>query len=182
MIRPYKHIQSNFHSLQSFINHLFLDVIFHAPKLPQNQFDSSMVLAKYQPLIDEVNDDYLLKPLKESFIICKTLKPKDLKILKRGVHVNNKIRLLCNGELNPVGYEEIVVINKDLSKQLKTFFDKLYDEAINRAIFYNNYQKVDDYYKVLVGRSRACRSCGINKVLTKFHSKRSALDHYLPRN
>lgn len=182
MIRPYKHIQSNFHSLQSFVNHLFLDVIFCAPKLPQNQFDSSMVLTKYQPLIDEVNDEFLLNPLKGSFTICKTLKAKDLKILKRGVHVNNKIRLLCNGELTPVEYQDINKINKDLSKHLKTLFDKLYDKAINRAIFYNNYQKVDEYYKDLVGRSRVCRACGINKVLTKFHSKRSALDHYLPRS
>lgn len=182
MIRPYKHIRSNFHSLQSFVNHLFLEVIFKAPKLPQNQFDSSMVLAKYQPLIDDVNDEYLLNPLKEIYKICRSLNPQDLKVLKRGVHVNNKIRLLCNGELSPVDYEDINNIDKDLSKHLKTFFDKLYDEAIKRAIFYSNYQKIDDYYNDLVGRSRTCRACGINKVLTKFHSKRSALDHYLPRN
>lgn len=182
MIRPYKHINSKFHKIQSFVNHLFLDVIFRAPNLPNMTFDISLVLPKYQSLITEVNEEYLLKPITESFAICKALSKKHLKALKRGVHQNNKIRLLCNGDLTPLGYGDIDLINEDLSKQIRIFFDKLYDEAVKKAAFYNTYGKIDDYYKDLVGKSRTCRCCGINKVLIKFHSKRSALDHYLPRN
>lgn len=182
MIRPYKHINSKFHKIQSFVNHLFLDIIFRAPYIGQADFDTSLVLPKYKPLIDEVNDEYLLNPIKECYRICKTLSKENLKILKRGVHQNNKIRLLCNGDSAPLEYSGIDLISADLSKQIKIFFDKLYDEAVNKAVFYHKYGKVEDYYKSLVGKSRSCRCCGINKVLIKFHSKRSALDHYLPRN
>lgn len=182
MIRPYKHINSKFHKVQSFVNHLFLDVIFRAPYIAQAVFDTSLVLPKYKPLIDEVSDEYLLNPITECFAICKTLSKKHLKTLKRVVHQNNKIRLLCNGDLTPLEYTDIDLISEDLSKQIKIFFDKLYDEAVNKAVFYHRYGKIEDYYKNLVGKSRTCRCCGINKVLIKFHSKRSALDHYLPRN
>lgn len=182
MIKPYKHVQSKFHDIQSFVNHLFLDVIFRAPHIPQPTFDSSLILPKYRPLMDEVNEEYLLNPIKSCYRICKTLSRENLKTLKRGVHQNNKIRLLCNGDLKPLEYSEIDLINADLSKQIKIFFDKLYDEAVNKAVFYNKYGKIADYYKSLVGKSRTCRCCGVNKILIKFHSKRSALDHYLPRN
>ncbi len=181
MIRPYKHIHSRFHEIQSFVNHLFLDVVFRSPYISQATFDSSLILPKYRPLIDEVNEEFLLNPVKECYRICKDLSIVDLKTLKRGVHNNNKIRLLCNGELKPVEYSDIDLIDKDLSKQIKKIFDLLYDEAVTKAIFYHRYGKIDDYYKSLVGKSRTCRCCGVNKVLIKFHSKRSALDHYLPR-
>jgi hypothetical protein len=164
------------------VNHLFLDVIFRAPYIPQAVFNTSLVLPKYQPLIAGVNDEYLLNPITECFAICKTLSKSHLKTLKRGVHQNNKIRLLCNGDFTPLEYADIDLISEDLSKQIKIFFDKLYDEAVNKAVFYHRYGKIEDYYKSLVGKSRTCRCCGINKVLIKFHSKRSALDHYLPRN
>lgn len=182
MIRPYIHINSRFHKIQSFVNHLFLDVIFRAPYIDQDIFDISLVLPKYAPLINEVNHEYLLNPIKECYSICKTLSKENLKALKRGVHQNNKIRLLCNGDLAPLEYSDIDIISSPLSTQIKIFFDKLYDEAVNKAVFYHEYGKVDDYYKSLVGKSRTCRCCGINKVLIKFHSKRSALDHYFPRN
>lgn len=182
MIRPYKHIPSEIHKIQSFVNYLFLEVVFRAPYIPIVEFETSLVLPKYKALIDEVNVDYLLNPVKECYKICKTTSKKNLKILKRGVHNNNKIRQLCNGELTALDYSDIDLINIDLSKQIKIFFDKLYDEAVNKAVFYNKYGKIEDYYKSLVGKSRTCRCCGINKVLIKFHSKRSALDHYLPRN
>lgn len=182
MIRPYKHINSRFHKIQSFVNHLFLDVVFRAPYIAQAVFDTSLVLPKYKPLIDEVNDEYLLNPITECFKICKTLSKKHLKTLKRGVHQNNRIRLLCNGDLTPLEYSDVDLISEDLSQQIKFFFDKLYDEAVNKAVFYKKYGTIDEYYKSLVEASSTCRCCGINDVLIKFHSKRSALDHYLPRN
>ncbi|MFD0749215.1 hypothetical protein ACFQZS_03615 [Mucilaginibacter calamicampi] len=158
-----------------------MEVIFRAPYLEEAIFDLSLVIPKYQRLIDEVNHEYLLNPVAECFSICKTLSRWQLKALKRGVHQNNKIRLLCNGDWLPLEYADIDLISEELSKQIKIFFDKLYDEAVTKAVFYHKYGKIEDYYKDLVGKSRTCRCCGINKVLIKFHSKRSALDHYLPR-
>ncbi|WP_114819237.1 hypothetical protein [Chryseobacterium sp. KLBC 52] len=182
MIKPYKLVASPFHEIQSFVNHLFLDVIFRAPHFAQLDFDTSLVLPKYRALLDEINSEYLLNPVSECFAICKTLSPKNLKILKRGVHNNNKIRLLCNGDLTPVEYSDIDRINSILSNHLKFFFDNLYNQAVKKAVFYHKFGTIDNYYKELVEKSRTCRCCGVNKVLIKFHTHRGALDHYLPRN
>lgn len=181
MLKPYKYKHSEIHKVQSFVNHVILDIISRAPKISDKVFSSNLVLPKYRKLIDEVNAEYILNPLSEAYLICKSLKSENLKVLKKAVHNNNKIRQLCNGELEPVQYSEISKINTDLSKHLKIFCDFIYDQSINKAPFYNKYEKIGDYYKKLVGRSSICRFCGINKVLTEFHSKRSALDHYLPR-
>lgn len=181
MLRPYFYTYSKIVKVQSFVNHVMLDVIFRASKIPAVTFSSDLVLSKYKSLIDDVNEEYILTPLVKAFEICKGLKPKDLKTLKRAVHNNNKIRELCNGVISPVKYSEIQSINQNLSIAIKTFCDSLYDDSIDLAPFYKTYENVDDYYKKVVKRSSVCRCCGINKVLTQFHKHRSALDHYLPR-
>lgn len=182
MLRPFKHTSSKFYKINSFVNHLFLDVIFRANKISRKTFTSNLLLPKYRPFVDDVNKIYVLNPIKECFKICKTLPPKDLKTLKRGVYNNSKIRELCNGSITPLEYEDIDKINTDLSNQIKIFFNYLYDEVVLKAPIYNNYEKIEDYYKKIVGKSTTCRCCGSGKILNKFHSKRSALDHYLPRN
>jgi len=158
-----------------------LDIIFRAPKIAASNFSSALVLPKYRALIDEINSDYILTPLSQAFLLCKMLDNKKLKRLKRAVHVNNKIRELCDGEIEPITYDEIEIIDSELKKAIKLFCDKLYDNVIDLAPCYNMYEEIDGYYKKVVQRSSKCRCCGINKVLTKFHTHRSALDHYLPR-
>jgi len=182
MLRPYVFSNSKIHKIQSFVNHVMLDVIFNAPKIATPIFTSNLVMAKYRMLIDDINVEYVLNPLVDMYRICKILSPKDLKILKRAVHDNNKIRQLCNGDIQPIRYSDIDKIDSDLVKAIKVFCRHLYDDVVGLAPFYNNYEDINAYYKKLVQRSSACRCCGINKVLTKFHTNRSALDHYLPRN
>jgi hypothetical protein len=159
-----------------------LDVIFRAPKLAAPNFSSALVLPKYQGLIDGVNHAYILNPLTQAYQICKGLNPIQLKILKKAVHCNIRIRELCDGTIEPVKYGEIDKIDPNLSVALRTFCDSLYEHSVKLAPFYHAYEHIGDYYKKLVGRSSSCRCCGINKILIKFHSKRSGLDHYLPLN
>jgi hypothetical protein len=158
-----------------------LDVIFNAKNIAAATFNSALVLPKYRPLIDNTNDDYILIPLTEAYLICKTLNRFQIKLLKRAVHNNNKIRELCNGDVQPVKYEQIEAINADLKKAIKLFCDCLYDHCIKLEPFYTSYENINAYYKTVVKKSSVCKCCGINKVLTQFHTHRSALDHYLPR-
>ncbi len=181
MLRTFKHTYSKFYKINSFVNHLFLDVVFRANKLSNDTFNSNLLLPKYRCFVNGINNTYVLDPIKECYKICRVLPQKDLKTLRKGVHNNSKIRELCNGNLEPLEYSDIEVISIELSKHLKTFFNYLYDEVVTKAPIYNNYEKIDDYYKKLVGRSLTCRCCGTNNILGQFHSKRSALDHYLPR-
>lgn len=181
MLRPYTLIYSKIHKVQSFVNHVMLDVVLRAPKLAAPAFSAALVMPKYRMLIDDINADYVLIPLSDAYRICKRLTPQQLKILKKAVHNNNKIRALCDGNLQPVTYEEIRSIDEDLQKAIKAFCDYLYDKVLDLAPCYNQYEEVKGYYKKIIKRSSVCRCCGINKVLTEFHTHRSALDHYLPR-
>jgi len=183
MLRPYTFSYTKIVSTQSFVNHVMLDVIFRAPKIAAPAFSSALVLPKYQNIIDNINNEYILSPLSKVYQICKSLGREDLKLLKTAVHNNNQIDDLCKCKdgIQPVSYSDIQLINKDLALALKIFCDFLYDKSINRAPFYNIYGTVDAHYKNIVGRSSVCRCCGINKVLTKYHTHSSALDHYLPR-
>ena len=181
MLRPYKFKHHKIHKAQSFVNYIVLEILCKARSFTQPNFSSALVLPKYRSLIDDVNVEYILNPLTEAYAICRTLSRKDLNVLKSAVLQNNRIRELCNGEIKPVLYADIEKINARLSEQIKVFCDKLYDESINKAAFYRQFETIDAYYKQLVGRSSICRLCGINKVLTKFHKHRSALDHFLPR-
>lgn len=158
-----------------------LDVIFNAKNIPNVAFSSNLVLPKYKNLIDKTNNKYIFTPLKKAYKICKNLNREQIKLLKTAVHNNNKIRELCNGDIQPVKYEQIEVINADLKKAIKLFCDSLYDHCIKLEQFYTSYENINTYYKTVVKKSSVCRCCGINKVLTQFHTHRSALDHYLPR-
>lgn len=181
MLRTYTYLYSKIQKAQSFINHVMLDVIFNAKALADPSFSSTLVLPKYRDLIDGINNEYILTPLSEAYLICKGLEKKQIKLLKTSVHNNNKIRELCNGSIQPIKYERIELIDKNLSKAIKKFCDSLYDHCINLAPFYKYYEDINAFYKKLVNKSSVCRCCGINKILTKFHTHRSALDHYLPR-
>ncbi|MBG6233779.1 hypothetical protein IWX76_000334 [Pedobacter sp. CAN_A7] len=180
MLKPYKIQKHDIHKIQSFVNHLVIDVLCK-PHI-SDQFSSLLLLPKYRDLVDNVNDEYILKPISESFLICKNvLKKKDLKLLKSAVLNNNQIRKLCTGELNPVLYEDIINLNADLAKYLKVFCDHLYKHSINLEAFYSVYGKVESYYRKFAGADLTCRFCGIGNILGQFHSKRSALDHYFPK-
>lgn len=181
MIRPYKYSYNKIQKIQSFVNHVMLDIIFRAPEINDPIFSSNLVLPQYRILITDINDNYVLYPLSDAYLICKGLSKKQLKTLKKAVHNNNKIRELCNGTIEPVKYSEIEEINAGLVVALKSFCNYLYDNVIKLAPFYNNYEDINVYYKTVVRKSSFCRCCGINKVLTQFHTHRSALDHYLPR-
>lgn len=181
MIRPYNYSFSRIQKVQSFINHVMLDVVFNARNITEATFSSALTLPKYRDLIDKINDQYIQKPLSDAFLICKNLSSKNIKLLKTAVHNNNKIRELCNGSIQPVKYEQIEAIDATLKVAIKTFCDHLYDHCIKLEPFYNTYENINEYYKKVVKRSSFCRCCGINKVLTQFHTHRSALDHYLPR-
>lgn len=181
MIKPFIYKHHSIHKAQSFVNYVFLEVILKAQKIAEPVFSSDLVIEKYKDLIDGINADYIKNPLIQIYATCKTLNNKSLKVLRKAIINNNRIRELCKGEIEPVLYSEIEAVNSDLAKNLKSFCDNLYDESIKKAPFYSKYKTIDNYYNFLVGKSLTCRACGRPTVLTKFNSYRSGLDHYLPR-
>lgn len=182
MLQPYQFKYSKIHRVHSFVNYVMLQVMLKAKTLVAADFDSSLVLPKYQNLIDSTNPKYILTPLKEIYLICKGLSPAHLKTLRKAVHNNNQIRELCNGKRKPVRYIDIEKIDAELAKQVKIFCDALYTECLDLACFYSQYETTTAYYKKLVGRKVVCNCCGVFHILNKYHAHRSALDHYLPKS
>jgi hypothetical protein len=148
MIKPFIYKHHSIHKAQSFVNYVFLEVILKAQKIAEPVFSSDLVIEKYKNLIDGINDDYIKNPLVQIYAICKTLNNKSLKVLRKAIINNNRIRELCKGEIEPVLYSEIEAINSDLAKNLKSFCDNLYDESIKKAPFYNKYHCYPKVFRI----------------------------------
>lgn len=187
MVRlKYEPVESELHRMQSFVNYMMLEVILKAPKMEMEHFSTNMVIPRYQGLIDGVNDKYLLEPLKIMYDRCRSLKPYQLKVLRKAVYNNNRIKELCEGHLKPVHYSELENVlgeeNKDLLEAIKTFCYALYDQCLRRKPFKDKYEDIGQYYKKMVGRDSDCIMCGYMYVIeTELDDAMSAFDHFLPR-
>jgi hypothetical protein len=183
MLHPYVFKHNKIHRVQSFVNYIVLEVLCKPYIAPE--FSPNIVHPKYKSLIDDVKPEYILTPLTEAFKICKRLydsgQRKKLKILKKAVLQNNRIRELCSGDIEPVLYVDIEKVDETLSKNIKIFCDSLYKHSIKLEPFYIQFGKIDLYYKQLVGASFTCNACGRTSLLSKNNSPRSAFDHYLPK-
>lgn len=163
-----------------------LEVILKAPKMEKDCFEVGMVIPRYQILIEGVNEDYLLKPLKIMYDSCRHLKPYQLRFLRRAVYCNNKIEDLCEGKLQPVHYSELENIlgaeNEKLLAAIKIFCYELYNSCLKRKVFIDEYEDIKDYYNHLVKRNSNCVMCGQTDAIdTELDDTMSAFDHYLPR-
>lgn len=182
MLKPYRFHRASIQRIQTFVNFLFLEIMCRAPKLDEASFLPSMATPRYERLLCSVRADYLLQPLQRIYTICRTLPPQALKILRRAVHTNNRIRELCRGELHPVLYDDLQAINPQLADQIRLFCDNLYDRVLTLAPFEHEFGSVGTYYRRLVERDSTCRFCGLGSVHNRFTTKRSDLDHYLPKS
>jgi 5-methylcytosine-specific restriction endonuclease McrA len=102
--------------------------------------------------------------------------------LKNGFKVNNAIEELCKGNGTPLLYSQIQNFSLPLKQQLEKFSKNLYSVVPQRAAFKNVCGDIDNYYDGLVGTNEKCPFCGISDILTPDHTKRDALDHYLPKD
>jgi len=167
---------------QSFVNHLFLDVIFNKTVLENNlSFSTALVIGKYNSIISSFGDEYL-SSVSDVFNICRGLNSKHLKVLRRAVHHNNKIEKLCSGELTPVTYREINKIDTNLSIEIQKICGRLYKYIVDRQPFYSVYGRKGDFYKEIIGEETVCSCCGIGTMLNKYQTPVGALDHYFPIN
>lgn len=183
MLKPFVYKHHTLAKVQSFVNYLFLDVIFNNSVLTGNNvFTSNMVINKYRGIINNVNTEYLLDPLVAIFNKCKTLNRKQIRLLRTAVHSNNKIGPLCRGEVDPITYREIDKMDKELSIELRKLFGKLYKYVIDLQPVYSIYGHKADFYKNIIGQETVCCCCGVGTMLTVHQEPVGALDHYFPIN
>ncbi|MCL1665125.1 hypothetical protein M2T78_12725 [Elizabethkingia ursingii] len=182
MLKPLVFKYHTIKKVQSFVNYLFLEVIFNNNVLAGNaSFTQNLVINKYRGIIN-VRAEYLFDLIVEVFDTCKKLDRKEIKLLRSAVHLNNNIESLCKGETEPITYREIDKIDKNLSIVLRKMFGKLYKYVIDLQPVYSIYGHKKDFYKNIVGRETVCNCCGVGTILNIYQDPVGALDHYFPIN
>ena len=81
-------------------------------------------------------------------------------------------------------YVDIAINYEDLADKLSMFFKGLYSQSLlDLAALRRKIGNIDDHYKKFVQTNNAgkCPFCGITDLLSEYHSKREAYDHYLPK-
>lgn len=178
MLYTYKHISHDFSKMHGFIEHLVLNVWCS----PKGNYNINKLDVDFIPIVEGVNHDYLKNPIRKIYGICRGLTSQQRKRLKDGFKENNAIENLCKGKGTPLLYSQIETFSPQLKRELDKFFKNLYSKVPQIKAFKDVCGTIDDYYDKLVGENEKCPFCGISDILTPNHSKRDALDHYLPKD
>jgi|SRR5688572_5903911 len=178
MLYTFKHSLHDFQKMHTYIEHLVLNVWCK----PDGNFNMNKLHIDFIPIVNGVNDRYLRIPIRNIYRICRGLKPSNRLRIKNGFKANNAIKELCKKNEAPLLYSQIEAFNQPLCQQLEVFFKNLYSVIPQRVAFRRVCGEIDNYYDQLVGTNEKCPFCGINDILTPGHSKRDALDHYLPKD
>lgn len=186
MLYPYKYPKAKIQQLQSFVNYIMLEVVLRAKKIPDPTFSIGLVIPKYAELISNVNTKYIFDPISNMYIDSKKLDRFHLKLLRKAVLENNRIKELCDGYFSPVRYKYLNSVftqdfEKDMLKNIKTFCVKLYEKCLYLAPVYNRYGDMKGYYDLVVQNDDRCHFCGAPSLTIKYESKRNAFDHYLAK-
>ncbi|MBK8599633.1 MAG: hypothetical protein IPN80_02940 [Flavobacterium sp.] len=183
MLKPLVYKYHQISKFQSFINYLFLEVVFNNDVLEKNNsYSNDLLIDKYKSILNNISNEHLYDSLVIIYNICKDLHKVDMKLLRRAVHFNNKIEQLCAGEEIPISYREINKIDSNLSIELKKIFGRLYKYVINLQPVYSRYGKKDEFYKLIIGLETVCHCCGVGTMLNIYQGPVGALDHYFPIN
>ena len=183
MLKPLVYKYHQISKFQSFINYLFLEVIFNNDILENNDsYSNDLLIDKYKNILENISNEHLYYSLVEIFSICRNISRDNRKLLRKAVHLNNKIEQLCIGEEFPITYREINKIDSNLSIELKKIFGRLYKYVINLQPVYSKYGMKDEFYKLIVETETVCHCCGVGTMLNIYQKPVGALDHYFPIN
>ncbi|MGY0039662.1 hypothetical protein [Pedobacter sp. NJ-S-72] len=178
MLYHYKSVKHDFQKFHTYIEHLVLKVWCN----PTGNYSISKLHPDFIPIVEGLNPKYLKKPIHEIYKICKNLTAAQRGLLINGFNNNNSIEDLCKGIGTPLLYGQIGLFSIPLQRKLNLFFKNIYSIVPQRSPFKVVCGNLDDYYDDLVGLNEKCPFCGIADILGSGHSKRDALDHYLPKD
>ena len=117
---------------------------------------------------------------------CK-LSPKDRTQFRLWFHANNDIERSCGDPIghSVVRYDDLEGRFPDLRQTLYAFFKSLYSqELLGLAALKMHIGDLKEHYDqfVTVNSVGKCPFCGMKDLLSMYHSKREAYDHYLPKS
>ena len=183
MLFKYKPIRHSIEEFQLCIEHTVLSVWCS----PNGQFSQTKLHPKLQPLVKEVKknkNDYLYQPIKTIYNIFNTkISAVDIKKIEKGFKANNAIKQLCEGKRTPLLYADLEAINKNLAKEIKSFFNNLYTEVFKLKSFKDRFGDIHTHYRsfVIKNNNGVCPFCGLTDLKSENLNYIDAYDHFLAK-
>ncbi|PHR22848.1 MAG: hypothetical protein COA36_17540 [Desulfotalea sp.] len=190
MLFPYKYVPHTMDRMQRFINFIFYQVwcrAYKAGAFRLELFDGNPDLKEVMKTFyysDNDNAYFFYGHIERIYGMFATLPRADIKQFKRWYQGNNNVEKVCDNDpaLHLARYADLPPQHEVLSKQLASFFTKLYDN-VDIAAFKKKIGKIDDHYKAFMRENTVgkCPFCGLSDMLGANHTPREAYDHYLPK-
>lgn len=194
MLFPYTYVPHRMERMQAFIDFIFHEVWCKAPI----GLAFSLDLFEAQPDLVEVLSVFgfsakapargkeFYADIKGLYELFATLSPSQIAQLRQWYQSNNNIELICANDPTVLiaRYSDIADINPVLSGKLASFFKELYSQKLlGLSALRAKIGHIDDHYDAFmrVNAPEKCPFCGIIDMLSIYHSKREAYDHFLPK-
>ncbi|WP_434728561.1 HNH endonuclease [Pseudomonas soli] len=192
MLFPYTYVPHQMERMQEFINFIFHEVWCKASvsgPFDLNLFAANADLRELMGAFyysDAKGADFFYGHVERIYGLFSALTADQINQLQQWYQGNNDLEKVCaiDPATHLARYVDIAVNHKELAAQLGAFFKGLYSQSLlNLAALRDKIGDIDDHYKTFVQTNKAgkCPFCGINDLLSEYHTKREAYDHYLPK-
>lgn len=190
MLFPYTYVPHQMEKMQTFIDFIFYAVWCQAPlKRPYclKLFASNPELLEVMTAFhydDTKGAEFFAGHVERIYGLFAPLSACQVEQLRLWYRANNDVEGVCANDhaMSLKRYADFPIELKDLRDQLASFFKGLYSH-VDVAALKKWIGDIDDHYKTFIQTNKAgkCPFCGINDLLSEYHSKREAYDHYLPK-
>lgn len=192
MLFSYTYVPHQMERMQRFINFIFYQVWCRARKAGPygiNLFDANPPLKEVMESFayghTEAGDRFASQ-VQAIYVSFSQLSRADVAQFKRWYQGNNDLEKVCanNPTVHLARYADIAKNHEKLAELLGKFFKNLYSPPLLKlAVLRAKIGDIDNHYKkfVKINKAGKCPFCGINDLLSAYHSKREAYDHYLPK-
>jgi len=201
MLFPYIYVPHEMDKMQEFIDFIFIEVWCKAPTLggfDLSLFDASPDLKELMHKFfwsDSAGAYFFYGHVERIYGSFSALTAVQITELNQWYRSNNDVERVClnNPAINIARYADIRAAypyntgedaNASLLKLLESFFKGLYSQSLlGLAAVKEKVGDIDNHYKTFMTTNSLgkCPFCGITDLLSVYHTKREAYDHYLPK-
>jgi 5-methylcytosine-specific restriction endonuclease McrA len=192
MLFAYIYVPHRMEKMQEFIDFIFYEVWCKASA--SNSFSLSLFKANAELhevmtafyYSDAKGADFFYGRVEHIYSLFSTLPAAQINQFQCWYQGNNDLEKVCANDLTAqiVRHADIATLHKILGEQLASFYKGLYSPSLlNLAALRDKIGDIDDHYKsfMQINKAGKCPFCGVNDLLSEYHSKREAYDHYLPK-
>ena len=194
MLFNYEYVKYDIDAFQTYLEHLVKAVWCQAA----GEFSVDMLHSDLRAIVLEifniednvpagkVKTDWLYGPIHRIFELFKTLSVAQRQQVAVWYDNNNDIEALCGADPAkvPVTYNDLHGIHAELSEQLQAFCVSLFENVLQLSQVQKRIGSIDDHWRVFsaINRQAKCPYCGCTDLMSVYHDRREAYDHFLPKS